>query len=248
MKNKYLQKAIAAACEIDSSINGEQIAAACELVADYYLKKGISAKIIQQERLEKRWLKSIKKQNPDYGIYDDLYYLPELWSGFGYARSGINQLSKFLANEDIKTVADLGCGWGLTTLVLSEKFPDAKIFGTNLVDTLQAKIAMRLGVDIKPRLDRYADLVCAFEYFEHFYDVSTHLKTITKFKPKYIATANSFGAVAIGHFPKYKFNGVEVLNKSGGREFGKLIRTLGYEKVETGFFNGRPALWKYTGV
>jgi hypothetical protein len=246
MKNPHLQKAIAAACAIDKTIKHEEMVAVCECVADYYLKKLIKVK--EQSDLERRWFDSLKKGSPDYGVYDSCYYLPELWSGFGYARTRINMLSKFLAGTNIKTIADLGCGWGLTTLMFSEKFPQADVFGTNLKHTLQAKIATKLGVEIKSRLDRYVDLVCAFEYFEHFYDVSTHLKTITKFKPRYIATANSFGAVAIGHFPKYKFNRVEVINKSGGREFGKLIRTLGYEKVETGFFNGRPALWKYVGV
>jgi hypothetical protein len=87
-------------------------------------------------------------------------------------------------------------------------------------------------------------VVFMLDYLEHFECPTDHLKTIIEQKPKLLVMANSFGATAVGHFPKYKIGDSLFGNKETGRHFSKWLKSNGYKKVETGFYNNRPAIWE----
>lgn len=212
--------------------------------------------------LYSKWEKSVQDGKPDYSIYNDLYYLEDAFGSWkGFSRRYLCLLNKYINKEDteidkseVKSVIDLGCGCGYSTIGLKSLFPDATVYGTNLPHTLQWSI----DVDVfKPFKDIYAvpecdtlflsevDLVFASEFFEHL-DKPIELLSgiIQRYKPKYFVFANTFTKMSLGHFYKYSHDGVEYDGKSISRLFNKYLRDNGYVKVNTGFFNNRPQIYK----
>ena len=157
----------------------------------------------------KKYLKDIQKPNSlhDTSIYKDM--------------------------SDVKTILDLGCGMGYTTAFLKLLYPQAKVLGTNLEDTLQYKLATELGkkysfeiVEDLPNLQ--TDLVFASEYFEHIEKPVEHLRDLLqKNKPKYLLIANTFNQPAIGHFENY----LDKDKTFTGREISKLFNKIGRAHV-----------------
>ena len=222
--------------------------------------------------LETRWYASLESNKPDYSIYNDIAYLSDIWACWNvYSRKYLLNINsgKSLAYRDshnnwskyksivedigiIKSVVDLGCGFGYTTAGLKELFTGARVYGTNIKDSTQYKIASYFGNNYGFSLvpDIYSlgtsiDLVFASEYFEHIINATEHLiEIIDILKPKYFITANAFTAKSMGHFYRYKYNGTYYDGKTTSRLFNKVLRTNGYEKVHTNLWNSRPAYWK----
>lgn len=89
------------------------------------------------------------------------------------------------------------------------------------------------------------DMVFASEFFEHLTNPIEYLtKLIKTYRPKYFVFANTFGQMALGHFNSYFDDGCEYVGKQVSRRFNKVLRENGYVKVETGFFNHRPSIFK----
>lgn len=149
-------------------------------------------------------------------------------------------------------VVDLGCGFGYTTAALKESFPEACVVGTNIRDTLQWKVARKVGLEkgftvgSSPKdVGKRADLVFASEYFEHFQKPIEHLEDVLhRLEPRSMVIANSFGSRSVGHFDEYLHEGSTISNKAVGRSFNRYLRSKGYRLMETGFWNGRPAVWE----
>lgn len=209
--------------------------------------------------LQKRWKVSLKKKQPDYSVYDDTYYVCELWLCWvRYSRRYLRDISKntslfsrsIVSDIQPNSVLDLGCGFGYTTAALKEIFPHATVTGTELLTAPQAKLAKKLGKKanfqvVANYLRQKADLVFASEYFEHFERPVEHLEdVIQRVKPTYWLIANSFGTDAIGHFQTYHHKGEIYDSKGISRLFSQTMRSYGYEKVKTNCWNNRPAYWK----
>lgn len=209
--------------------------------------------------LEAYWYETLNIR-PDFSVYDEPYYLGDIWACWClYSRKyllslknpkSMNSQSVIDYFGDLKTVVDLGCGFGFTTLGLKEIFNKSRVIGTNLESSYQFQVAQfntqGSGVEIKS--DFYSlgnvDLIFASEYFEHFERPLEHLReVISSCKPKYMIIANGFNGRAIGHFKIYKDHAEEYEPKKMSLKFGKTLRDLGYKKMKTNIWNNRPAIW-----
>lgn len=209
--------------------------------------------------LERRWYASLDAGAPDWTVYQDRAYLADLWACWvGYSRKYLVQLRKSYAPggvleelRDVRRVADLGCGCGLSTTALAELFPEAEVVGTNLAGTEQYEIARingeARGFEVVSELEEvgHVDLVFASEYFEHFGEPGAHLEDVLDLlRPAALLVASTFGAPSIGHFRSYEVDGRVVPGGSTGRAFNAILRRRGYEAVTTGWWNNRPAYWR----
>jgi hypothetical protein len=62
--------------------------------------------------------------------------------------------------------------------------------------------------------------------------------------PRYLVLASSFGTKSIGHFDSYIDNGKKIAGSKMGRAFNTALRNMDYVKVQTKFWNNKPAYWK----
>lgn len=225
-------------------LNQPEITEAVQGTLKHYTKKGYYAPCAE---LLDRWYLSLKNNEPDYSVYEGLEYVAEALNCYIlYSKGYIRNLLR-LNLDDVKTIADLGCGIGYSTALLAELFPGSKVIGTQLPG-LQRDIAEMKGADcgftIEGSLSNYVDLVFASDYLEHFPNPTDHALSFLQYKPKYLVLANSFAPTSTGHFDSYIIDGVGVDDKQAGRKFNNWLRKQGYAKLETGFYNGRPSVWK----
>ncbi len=220
------------------------------------------------QALERRWYDSLQAGTPDYAVYDDEFFVSDIWACWiVYSRKYLHafrstRLTKGGGThaqelfDDCATVADLGCGIGYTTAALTELMPWATVIGTQIAGSFQYAVAQEVGTArgfaLQPALTRQADLIFASEYFEHFQQPIEHLlEVLVTAKPKVLVIANSFGARSIGHFDMYQERPdqkehrlVETPNTLIGRHFNETLRNMGYSQVFTRFWNNRPTVWR----
>lgn len=225
----------------------------------YYNSKGKDYKYKEVLSFDDQWYRSLKNGKPDYSVYDEDKYLGHAWACWQiYSKKYLKNILKDTSLYDrsivsdlgeIKKIVDLGCGIGYTTRALKQIFPDAEVCGTNIEDSAQYKLCetyseINLVGDIKD-IKEPVDLVLGSEYFEHIYTPIEHLIDILEgLKPKNLLLANSFNAIALGHFPEYKHNGKIIKNSKIGRMFNQTLRDYGYEFIKTALWNNRPNYWK----
>lgn len=215
--------------------------------------------------LQVRWYASVDRGWPDYGIYDGDEYLGELWACWQVcSRKYLHaiQSPKCLPSGSIvadigavHSVVDLGCGCGQTSAMLSALFPGAAVFGTNLRDTTQWRVAASYARDYNftlvqdvTSLPVPAGLVFASEFFEHLEDPIPYLWAVLALQPSHLLIANAFNAEAIGHFRTYRVNGRRADGRETSRAFNAVLREAGYTKQNTALWNNRPSYWKRTQV
>lgn len=214
------------------------------------------------QEAEINWYKSLEDNKPDYSVYADKYYLSDLWACWiVYSRSYLLTINspKSLFDKsiiqdmtDVNTIVDLGCGFGYTTGGLKELFPTASVFGTNLENTDQFKIAKAFGkkydFQVIPNLSKITevDFIFASEYFEHIERPIEHLISILTTYPRYLIIANAFNALSVGHFKKYYHGRKTYTGKEISKLFNDTLRARGFEKVKTTLWNNRPTYWKKT--
>lgn len=196
-----------------------------------------------------RWLESVERGEPDFGICDSDFYLGALWARWvGYSRAAVRAIDAKWKFPEAKVVVDVGNGIGYTTLALAGLFPEARVVGTNLPEVRQARIAEGLGVEVvdgPEEVRSKATVVFASEYFEHFERPIDHLRKIVfHLSPEYLVVVNSFSIAAIGHFPRYVVSGRFVDPPTVSRAFGSTLRAFGYEKLKLPIWNARPAVWR----
>lgn len=217
---------------------------------------------VLDQTLQNKWYQSLQSGRPDYSVYDSDLYLGELWACWIiYSRKYLlaiqDRKSLFAKSivDDIglvERVADLGCGIGYTTAAIKSMYPRADVYGTNLENTVQTKIAKAMGAKydfvIYPDCQSYpnqVDIIFASEYFEHIINPIDHLLDILQVtKPRALLVANTFTAKSIGHFDFYQVGGGWVDGKTTSRMFNDTLRNHGYKKMDTKLWNNRPAYWK----
>lgn len=206
------------------------------------------------QELENKWYQSLETGKPDYTVYDDPYYLADIIACWVvYSKKYIRDMQKQkLLPAQANIIVDVGCGLGLTTWALKSLYPDASVYGTNLRNTKQYAIceflASKYDFQIVESIEEIgkADFIFASEYFEHIINPIDHLINIIQIAtPKIMYIANSFTASAIGHFPIYLYRDQSIEAKRIGKFFAHVMRLYGYQKLETGLWNNRPACWMH---
>lgn len=214
-----------------------------------------------------RWYESLPTGIPDYSVYGEDEYIAELWACWKvYSKTHLANIQKpnslftrSIVDEhrDSKIVVDLGCGFSYTTAALTQIFPQASVFGTNLDDTLQMSVARTVAADYNftmktdaSEIKATADLVFASEYFEHFDRPIDHLDYIIEtIRPEAMLIANAFGPTAIGHFREYSVKMNEIVGYESipagqtSKLFNSRLKSHGYTKEKTKLWNSRPAYW-----
>jgi len=212
---------------------------------------------IMQE-LENSWYQSLEENRPDFSVYDNVYYLADVWVCWKkYSRQYIKSIisDKSLAAKTsikdnigaINTIVDLGCGIGYTTAAFKEIF-NCTVYGTNIKNTHQYKICQQISdqtgfilTDTISYIKEGADLVFASEYFEHFERPVEHLiEVLIKLKPKHFLFANTFNAKSIGHFNIYKHEDKNYTGKEITKLFSRVLKDFKYKKIDTNCWNNRP--------
>jgi len=206
------------------------------------------------KHLESEWFNSLP--TPAYNVYSHFDYFVEVYACWNiYSRSYLRLINKQKDElfQNVTTIADLGNGLGLSTVVLSEMFPQSTVYGTNFKDSDQWKYCEFLQNQYNFNLIENTestgkiDLIFASEYFEHILEPIKHLREIIQNNsPEYLVIANSFGTVGIGHFKEYLVDEKMVSQKKISRIFFSALKENGYVRVKTGFFNNSPGIFKYT--
>lgn len=212
--------------------------------------------------LQLRWYRSLREGRPDYTVYDDDYYLADLWACWivysrKYLRSfrdprGLFTHSMIDELGNVRRVLDLGCGFGYSTIALKQLWPGAEVIGTNIRDTIQFRVAEKLGrahnfamLDEGATMPQPVDLVFASEYFEHIEEPIAHLRDIIRqANPAHLVIANTFGPASIGHFDEYIVDGTKLTARQTSRAFKQTLVDAGYELVKTRFWNSRPQYYR----
>jgi 2-polyprenyl-3-methyl-5-hydroxy-6-metoxy-1,4-benzoquinol methylase len=197
--------------------------------------------------LENDWYAKLNNNIVDFSVYDNVYYLADTWVCWKkYSREYINRIKKHINFYDIKTIADLGCGIGYSSVALKQEY-NCKVFGTNIKNTNQYKICEKISFEndfiLTENIDEIGnvDILFASEYFEHFERPVEHLlECIYKLKPKHILFANTFNAKSIGHFNLYKHFNIDYNGRSISKLFTKTLNENNYKKIITKCWNSRP--------
>jgi 2-polyprenyl-3-methyl-5-hydroxy-6-metoxy-1,4-benzoquinol methylase len=187
--------------------------------------------------------------NKAYSVYDLDYYFTDLWTCFAkYSRGYLRDVRKQIKFDNKETIADLGCGVGLTTAAIKQTFPQSRVIGTNLPNTKQWRFAQQMslnyGFELRPSLQEKVDVIFASEYFEHIETPLSHLDELIEIsKPKCFIIANAFNTRSIGHFETYYHGDMKIDQSQISEYFGDKLRSHGYKKEEMPFFNNKPNVW-----
>lgn len=233
----------------------------------YYKSKGeYDAPDLFPKRVEAQWYGALDRGEIDYSFYNDPDYFTDIWvCWILYSRkylmrminensSGDKTTSVASVMQPVRSVVDLGCGIGYTTAAMTQLFPWARVYGTNLPGpqyTFCEAMGEKYGftmLDEIPHLP-VIDLVMAFEYFEHIEDPLHHLQVvIDRLKPRMFYLANSFNTVSAGHFRTYRPMRTDTTALWSQEKISKVFHRLlihnGYEKVKTYVWDNKPALWR----
>lgn len=206
--------------------------------------------------LTNKWYNDLKNNENIYDVYNHDYYVIDTFNCFVmYSRNYIRRLIKSSVFSDIKNskiIVDLGCGIGYSTSLLSQLFPNAKIYATNLKNTKQWTFCEYMSkkfnfelIETVSEIDKNVDMLFASEYFEHIISPIEHVDNIIdKIKPKYMIIANSFNTLSIGHFIDYKVDNTYINQKKMSRVFNKHLISRNYNKINCNIWNNKPTIWK----
>jgi hypothetical protein len=202
-----------------------------------------------QKELEDRWYSSLLTDSPDYSVYNHEYYFTDVfYCWWKYSRKYIKSLAKLALTPT--SVADVGNGIGYSTRQLKEIYPNARVIGTNMKDTLQYEFNDRYAKDHGYEMtDDLAslgscDLIFASEFLEHIQSPCEWIDTAIKLNPTYLVLANSFNTHSVGHFTSYLIDGVLTEQSKVSRIINNYLRNNGYSQIKTGFWNNKPTVWK----
>lgn len=208
---------------------------------------------IDNKLMTEKWYKSLENNDPDYSIYDDDFFLYASLNCYKkYSRKYIiqlfkNPISRKLIN-DCFTIIDMGNGLGYSTKHIQASLDQERmhiVYGNNIENSLQYKYNNMLGNSMLKLVNQHTDCFIFFDFMEHIENPIEYIdRLICLHKPKLLIFANSFNTHCIGHFNEYKHNNEIIDQKKISRLFNKAIRDKGFEKVECGFWNNRPMIFK----
>lgn len=237
------------------SINIDQARKLIKETILYYKSPGTKRGELRHiQEMENKWYQSldIDPRKPDYDVYDHKYYFTDLWACWViYSRTYLKNIRKHVvpAMGNPTSVLDLGCGIGFTTAALSEMFPGAWVYGTNIETSRQFGFCKEMGdrwdfamLPSHRHCKGLVDVVFASEYFEHIENPLVELAGVLLLNPKWLIIANAFNTVSIGHFRVYCEGTIH--QGAISKVFDQVLIDAGYEKQKMGLWNNRPTIWK----
>jgi hypothetical protein len=203
------------------------------------------------------WVDLWTKNEDDNSLYEKEDYIYDAWECFKvYSKNYVKLTTSFLQQHKFDSLIDYGAGLGLTTKLLAESFPDKQIYYHNLkgrqwdfsADYLKEVSNVKMIEDLNSLSE--IDVLCAWEFFEHIKNPCSILDDILLQKPKILSIANSFGAVAYGHYSFYD-NGSSPINRSDmSKIFNKHLKLRGFviDPFCLKFWNRRPTIWSKSDI
>ncbi len=200
------------------------------------------------------WYESLKLQKPDYSVYSHENYIVDIWLCWQFfSRNYLREVRKYEIQENVKSVLDLGCGIGYTSIALKRLFRGAIVYGLNMKDTYQYNFCYEMShsYGFKMVSDytnlKEINLLFASEFFEHVESPMDYFRDLMKFiRPSLLIISNSFNTYGVGHFTTYTDSVAgHIPQERISRLFNQLICDSGYIKLDTGFWNNKPTIWKY---
>jgi len=207
--------------------------------------------MIENEKvLQENWYNSWQAKE-DTSFYNKIDYITMAYTCYKYySRKDCINLIKY-SNEhklEFNTVIDIGAGFGGTTKLFAEAFPEKKVVYQNLhgiqFDYAKHYLNGINNINISEKLVK-SDLVNAMELMEHIQKPTEFLDEIVKVcNPKYIVLSSAFNVVALGHWSTFIVNNESIPCKSMPRLFGSTLKSHGFTKIQdTGFWNSRPSIY-----
>jgi 2-polyprenyl-3-methyl-5-hydroxy-6-metoxy-1,4-benzoquinol methylase len=213
--------------------------------------------VFEEKELDNWWYDNYK----DFSRYSTWHYLYAGLNCFdNYSKHSAFYAHQYLGDKQIKSIVDVGAGIGLSTMLLAELFPKAKVYYNNISPSLQhsffeshkfyrtncsglsendpAFITEEQMVQHGP-----FDMLFASEYFEHFEQPMLQTKFLfDNVGFKYLVVNNSFNVKAYGHFNEYECSG-----KLTPKQMSKLwlgYARCDYKEMEVKCWNGRPKIFE----
>jgi hypothetical protein len=212
--------------------------------------------------LQSRWYHSLRVTGqPDYSVYEVPDYMGDLWACWScYSRRYLMEIQQPRSLPPLGiastfsrggVVVDLGNGLGTSTAALRQMFPMGRVIGTNVRNSVQWTVAEGMArsygfemLSDPAEVGQRASIVFASEYFEHFDKPIEHLDYVIRtLNPRVMLVANSFTAIAIGHFDTYQHGASRYEGRAMSRMWNNRMKEHGYLKRKTGLWNNRPAMW-----
>jgi hypothetical protein len=198
------------------------------------------------------------------------------YASWHYLYTGLNCFDRFSkpcafyahqylsSNKKIKSIVDVGAGIGLSTMLLSQLFPDARVYYNNIMPSLQADFfeinkfysninssnKQAVCITEKEMMQHGSfDMLFASEYFEHFEEPMKQTDfLLNQVGFKYLVVNNSFNVKAYGHFKEFKHNEIldmyEILEpKQTSKRWLKTVRR-DYNELDVKCWNGRPKIFE----
>lgn len=240
-----------------TGISTEEIKSLCNSSIKYY-----NGKIVENPlgHLDKLWFDGQEAGINNYNVYGHRDYYAEAFAcWYIYSSKYLKRIFDLevkspdvfesLRLDSVDSIIDLGNGLGFTTLMIARHFRNAKIYGTNLKDTLQWEFCSKTNHGEYELIQDYStlghiDIVFASEYFEHIENCLEHVSDIVdKISPRIMVIANSFNTRGIGHIYNYLNYGQVIHQSLISKQFIKKMISLGYAKVPTKFWNQSPNVY-----
>lgn len=212
----------------------------------------------EEKELDDWWYDNYR----DFSRYTSWHYLYASLNCFDrFSKPCAFYAKQYLGDKKIKSIVDVGAGIGLSTMLLFDLFPDAKVYYNNIKPSLQNDFfeAHKFWRHVSAKNEyQYAptfisedemvqhgpfDMLFASEYFEHFEEPmkQTHF-LLDKVGFKHLVINNSFNVKAYGHFNEY-----ECVDSLTPKQMSKLW--LGnarceYKELDVKCWNGRPKIFE----
>jgi len=194
---------------------------------------------------------------PNFSRYQSYHYLYAGLNCFDrFSKPCAFYAAQYLGDRQIKSIVDVGAGIGLSTMLLADLFPSAKVYYNNITPSLQADffeshkhytIASTFipqEITEKEMMQHGPfDMLFASEYFEHFeYPMRQTDFLLNKIGFKHLVINNSFNVKAYGHFKEFKHNET-LAPKKMSKLWLKTVREDYYE-LDVKCWNGRPKIFE----
>ena len=194
------------------------------------------------------------RQCDEEELYSSPLYLwacLDCWRTFTARSARLTARSLRRVGMEPQRIVDFGAGIGTSTAQLAREFPDATVVYHNLPGP-QVKVAEELfselglgNVEIltcEARLVR-ADVVCAYEVFEHLREPVRVLRELIGPETRMYADGSSFTIDSAGHYRCYYVDGARVSNTAIRRQFNGALLDMGMRRAPFKYWNTRPAIW-----
>lgn len=198
----------------------------------------------------------------DFSRYKSYHYLYAGLNCFNnYSKQCALYAKQYLGDKPIKSIVDVGAGIGLSTMLLADLFPSARVYYNNITPSLQSEFfeehknakVNNMAYKSQPvsaiteedmRTHGPFDMLFASEYFEHFEEPIKQTDfLLNQVGFTYLVVNNSFNVKAYGHFEQFKHNEILTMPKAMSKLWLKTVRES-YNELDVKCWNGRPKIFE----